>query len=42
MLKKLFNKYFDYHIVGEYLDYDGNGHYKKKYLKKYYLKKRRK
>ena len=38
-LKKLFNKYFDYDIVGEYYDNDGHGHLYKKYIKRY---KRRK
>lgn len=37
-LKKLFYKYFDYNIVGEFLDDRGNGHYRKRYIKKYYLK----
>lgn len=41
-LKKLFYKYFDYDIVGEYYDNDGQGHYKKKYIRKYYLKSLRK
>lgn len=37
-LKKLFYKYFDYDIVGEYYDSDGHGRYQKKYNRKYYLK----
>ena len=40
MLKKLINKYLDYDIVGEYIDYDGKGHGKKKYIKRYKLRKR--
>ena len=40
MLKRLINKYFDYDIVGEYIDYDGKGHGKKKYIKRYKLRKR--
>ena len=31
MLKRLFNKYFDY-------DTKGDGRYQKKYVRKYYLK----
>ena len=38
MLKRLFNKYFDYDIVGEYYDTKGDGRYQKKYIRKYYLK----
>ena len=38
VLKKLFYKYFDYVIVGEYYDTSGDGRYTKKYNKKYYLK----
>lgn len=38
MLKKLINKYFDYDIVGEYIDYDGKGHGKKKYIKRWRLR----
>ena len=37
-LRKLFYKYFDYDIVGEYLDNLGNGHYKKRYIKRYKLR----
>ena len=40
MLKKLFRRLFDYDIVGEYFDSDGNGHYYKKYIKKYRIRKR--
>ena len=38
-LKKLFNKYFDYEIIGEYYDRDGHGNFYKKYLKRYHLRK---
>ena len=41
MLNKIeswFKRYFDYRIVGEYYDTDGDGHYYKKYKKKYYWK----
>lgn len=41
-LKSLFNKYFDYDIVGEYYDSDGHGRYQKKYVRKYYLRSRKK
>lgn len=41
-LKKLFYKYFDYDIVGEYYDVEhlggGKYRYSKKYNRKYYLK----
>lgn len=41
LLYKLgFRKYIDYHIVGDYLDTDDGVHYIKKYIKKYYLKKK--
>lgn len=40
MLKNLVRKYFDYDIVGEYFDTEGNGHYFKKYVKKWHLKRR--
>lgn len=40
MLKNLVRKYFDYDIVGEYFDTDGNDHYFKKYVKKWHLKRR--
>lgn len=36
MLKRFIDKYFDYFIVGEYLDSDGKGHYTTRYIKKYY------
>lgn len=38
-LKELFNKYFDYDIVGWYYDSDGKGHKYKKYLKRYKWRK---
>ena len=38
-IKRLILKYFDYHIVGEYLDNNGEGRYKKKYIKKWYLRR---
>ena len=37
-INNLIKKYFDYDIVGEYFDTNGNGVYHKKYTKKYYLK----
>lgn len=37
--KKWLKCHVDYRIVGEYYDYDGAGHYTKKYKKKYYFKK---
>lgn len=37
-LKKLFYKYFDYEIVGEYYDTKGDGRYHKKYQIRYFLK----
>lgn len=40
MLKNLVRKYFDYDIVGDCFDTDGNGHYFKKYVKKWHLKRR--
>ena len=40
-LKKFILKYFDYEIVGEYYDTNGDGHYYKKYIKKYHLRKRK-
>lgn len=43
MFKRLFEKFFDYHIVGEYLDTDSkSGKSRVKYIKKYYLKNRKK
>lgn len=38
-LKKLFYKFFDYKVVGEYWDNDGKGHMTKKYIRKYHLRK---
>ena len=37
---KLFNQFFDYQIVGEYYDTEDGIHYQKKYIKKYFLRKR--
>lgn len=37
-LKKLFYKYFDYVIIGEYYDTSDGHYYHKKYHRKYYLK----
>ena len=39
-IKRFILKYFDYDITGEYLDHNGTGYYKKKYKKKWRLKKR--
>ena len=38
-LKALFNKYFDYEIIGTYLEYE-NGKYITKHVKRYKLRKR--
>ena len=38
-IKRFILKYFDYKIVGWYLDNDGKGNYKKKYNKKWYLRR---
>lgn len=38
-IKKIFNRFFDYRIIGEYYDNDGKGHMTKKYNKKYFLQK---
>ena len=38
-LSGLFDKYFDYDIVGEYLEWQ-NGKYIKKYIKRYKWRKR--
>lgn len=38
MFEKLIKKFFDYDITGEYYDTAGNGVYRKKYNKRYYLK----
>lgn len=42
LIAKIFGLELDYRIVGEYYDSDGNGRYRKKYIKKYYFKRRRK
>lgn len=39
-LKKWIMKYVDYTIVGEYYDTADGIHYRKKYIKKYYIKKK--
>lgn len=39
MIEKLLKKFFDYKIVGEYLECVGVNRYRKKYIKKYYLKR---
>ena len=41
MIKKLIEKYFDYVIVGEYLDREYGNHYRVKYIKKWHLKKKK-
>lgn len=38
-IKNWFKRHIDYRVVGEYYDYVGDGHYVKKYNKKYYFKK---
>lgn len=40
IIKRLISKYFDYDIVGEYYDRLPNGHLKKKYKKRWKLRKR--
>ena len=43
MLKKLIqlrNRFFDYDIVGEYYDTIGDGRYRKKYIKRWHLRKK--
>lgn len=37
-IKKWFKRHIDYRIVGEYYDTNGDGHYYKKYIRKYYWK----
>lgn len=39
VIKRWMKNHIDYRIVGEYYDHDGKGHYTKKYIKKYYIKK---
>lgn len=41
LLVKLFGFALDYEIVGEYYDSDGKGRYRKKYIKKYHLRRRK-
>ena len=38
-LKRLRDRFFDYDIVGEYYDTIGDGRYRKKYVKRWRLKK---
>lgn len=38
MFRNFIRKFIDYDIVGEYYDTKGDGYYKKKYIRKYYLK----
>lgn len=40
MLKKLIKSFFDYDIVGEFLDTEKSGHLRKKYIRKWHLKRR--
>ncbi len=41
LLYKLgFRRLIDYRIVGDYLDTDDGIHYQKKYIRKYYIKRR--
>lgn len=39
-IKKWLRQYFDYDIVGEYYDTNGNGHLYKKYVKKWHLRRK--
>lgn len=38
-LKEWLKRHIDYRIVGEYYSQGKDGHYYKKYMKKYYFKK---
>ena len=38
-LKRILLKYMDYDIVGEYYDHDGRGNYKKKYIKRWHIRR---
>lgn len=41
LLYKLgFRKFIDYRIIGDYLDTEDSIHYQKKYIRKYYIKRR--
>ena len=42
MLKRLFEKFFDYDIVDHYMTQDSNGHYQVKYRKRYKFRRRSK
>ena len=39
--EKIIKRFFDYKIIGEYLDKVGENRYQVKYIKKYYLKGRK-
>jgi len=39
-IKSIIDRLLDYRIVGEYYEAEGNGHYRKKYVKKYFLRKK--
>lgn len=39
-LRRLRDRFFDYEIIGEYYDTNGDGRYYKKYLKRWHLRKR--
>lgn len=41
-LYKLWLKFFDYDIIGEYMDNDGHGHMRKRYQKRWRLRKKKK
>lgn len=40
MIRKILSKFFDYEIVGEYLEPIGGNRYRQRYIKKYHLKRR--
>ena len=41
-MRKLLSRWFDfdYDIIGEYLDYEGNYRYRKKYIKRYKFRRK--
>ena len=41
-MKELLSKFLDldYDVVGDYLDYEGNGRYRKKYIKRYKVRRK--
>ena len=41
-IKNFIKKYFDYDIVGEYLEPVGNGRYKKRYIQEWHLRRKKK